>query len=115
MVGLTPKGKETILEIIFELPGDRIYPYEHWINRLKDIFSERFSDVDYFMSLTRVKNGDNKGTPNGWVVTLPKKLGILPVQKYFSLVNYGSIDKAKIAALNYRETTLENWLKSFKP
>lgn len=88
MVGLTPVpyhsipkgvgsgcggGKETILEIIFELPGDRIYPYEHWINRLKDIFSERFSDVDYFMSLTRVKNGDNKGTPNGWFVTLPKK------------------------------------------
>ena len=53
--------------------------------------------------------------PNGWVVTLPKKLWILPVQKYFSLVTYGSIDKAKIAALNYRDTILENWLKSLKP
>ena len=106
---------ETILKIIYELPGDRTYPYEHWINRLKENFSERFSDVDYFISLTRVKSGENKAMPNGWVVTLPKKLGILPVQKYFSLVTYGSIDKAKIAALNYRDTILENWLKSFKP
>ena len=55
--------QKAILDIIFELPGDRIYPYGHWINRLNEIFGVRFSGVDYFMSLTRVKSGDNKGTP----------------------------------------------------
>lgn len=107
--------QKAILDIIYELPGERIYPYDHWINRLNEIFSVRFTDVDYFMSLKRVKSGVNKGTCTGWVVTLPKKLRIIPLQKYFSSVTYGNIDKAKIAALNYRDTTLENWLKSSKP
>lgn len=113
--------QKTILAIIYEIPGNRVYSITHWMVRLSGIYSARFSNVEFFISATRVKSDSNsnsntnKGELTGWFVTLPKNLRIKPLQKYFSVGTYGDIDTAKRAALKYRDTTLDNWLKEFKP
>ena len=102
--------QKTILKIIYQFPGKREYSISHWQKRLSEIYTIRFSNVEFFISAIRAKSGANKGNQIGWVVTLPKILEIRPIQKYFSLNTYGDIHLCKKAAIEYRNITLNNWL-----
>ena len=62
-----------------------------------------FTKVDlFYISLSKDQS---------WLVTLPTGLNIKPKQKYFFFKTYGGDrEKALIAAIDYRDNSLNNWL-----
>lgn len=97
--------------------------FEFWKNKLDIYFKNKLisfqSPKSYNSLIANLSEGLTKedlfyicvSKNISWLVTLPTTLKIKPKQKYFFFKTYGGDkEKALIAAIEYRDNSLNNWL-----
>ena len=102
-----------IVNTIYDTTHDRTYPLSHWVARLTSIFAEAISALPggtSYITLVLFKKGPNVGQPQSWMVKLPAGLNHKPKEKHFAISTYKSSEKALEAAVEYRNTTLAEYL-----
>jgi hypothetical protein len=82
------------------------FSLDHWLKRLDSLYGSMnrsgFISNEFYITLSKDK---------AWAVTLPVALKIKPKTKYFFFKTFsGSKEEALNAAVNYRNTQLNNWL-----
>ena len=91
-----------MLTIIYAVPNVRNSPLEYWIDIILVInnhFASHLPSGHLYISTYHRSGG-------GWVVTLPSNFNIRPTQKYFTVLRYGTLELAFLAAIKYRDQQL---------
>lgn len=90
--------------------NNRKFNLNYWIKKLDDLYNERnrsslreaTSSNEFYITISKDR---------AWAVNLPTALNIKPKTKYFFFKTFNfSKQKALLAAVNYRNAQLNNWL-----
>lgn len=104
--------KYLLIKTIYSIDNNRNYPIEHWIKRIDEMFkNESARNISGEFYITPVKDKKYKTIQKGWNVYLPEFLKTNPRTKYFYFENLGGKEQALLAAVDWRDSIINRWLK----
>jgi hypothetical protein len=105
--------KYLLIRTIYSIENNRDYSLEYWINRINDIFknkSVKNLSGEFYISPVKDKRAKT-GEIISWNVYLPEFLNVKPRTKYFFFSSYGGKNEALCAAVVWRNSIIDNWLR----
>jgi hypothetical protein len=99
--------KYLLIKTIYSIDNDRNYPFEHWINRINEIFKKKSANIsgEFYISQKKYKT-----EVVGWNVYLPEFFNVKPRTKYFYFSTFGGKIEALLAAVHWRDSIIDSWL-----
>ncbi len=111
---LTRWGLNLIIDICYSFYNKRSDSKEYWLNNIAKYFAGK--DAKCISGHQMIEPARGRGITAGeiiaWRVVIPDSLTLKLPNKVFSIAKYGSSEDALLAAISYRDSVMQDWVKS---